>query len=518
MNQKLLNIFNTYIIELILFIITSGMVYTTYDKWKPLFFIGDDLSTLFAYKRGFIASGFINVVSGIEHYGDKYRPIYILLYYIQFNLFHEDIYKYFVCNVILVSLNIWILSKIIRRVVSGLSWDIFLIMLTLFSTSRFLLFHITQVTGIVEISSQFLILLSLYLVVDEKNTLGKSKNISLSNGIWAVILCLGSVLIHERYLVTFIVLCFMFLKRAKRANQHRNILIIISSGSLLISLFGRSWIAGLPTFIGTGGQHLSINLFDILYNSAQAVLSILGINWGPEYLIGASFLQIGYYAYLHILIIIGMIISLFFYRRALIKNGFPSEIFELMFLGVIILIPPILTIRMEQRWEYFPFITFIVSLVIAASMIGKPFFWWLLRAYFVSHLIVNYLYMNHFENIYMMYASNIAAKFHAFIVSDSENSLKNIYLISEKEHCEWTFMNQDFALLYVNHTVNIKCISPREIDNISELSAEFLILDKHKKFVVLKKDVINEYKKYIIPLQPGNVYQIRIPDEGTIIK
>lgn len=491
-----------------MFYVTSCMLlYKTWYMYKPTVFLGDDLSLLFLYNKGLFATGFINVVSGIEHAYDKYRPLFVLMLSIEFSIFQNTLNHYFIFNIAISSLSIIIFLNLVRKVAPNLPKDVVFLILILLSTSRFLAYHITQVWGTLEHLSQLFALLSINILYTRTRSQQYSIKIPISNILWSLFFAILSVLVHERYVTLFIAFCYIFYNNISDSH-YRKFFVFLSFLICVIALFGRSWISGIPTFVGTGGQQISINFSDIFHNSSQGFISILGLNWGPEHLIGANFLQIGYFANIHTFFIICMLVNLYFHRIKMWTDESFSRVVEASLVGFVLSIPPILTFRMEQRWEYFPFIMLILAISVASSIISKTMTWWIVRGYFVSYLIINMMYLSNFSNLYMVYASNVAVKFHDLIVSNPRMFSRYIYFISGTEHCGWTFQEQNFALLYIKQPIKPQCISPQEISPEIEESAQFIIMDYNGKFIIVDKYMIIKNKPYIVPVQPGNIYKI----------
>ena len=491
-----------------MFYITSFLLlYKTWYMYKPTVFLGDDLSVLFSYKDGLFATGFINVISGIEHAYDKYRPLFVLMLSIELSIFQNNLNNYFLFNIAICSLSILIVLNLVRKIAPNLPKDVVFLILILLSTSRFLAYHITQVLGTLEHLSQLLALLSLNVLYTTKHIHHNAVKIPLSNIVWSLVFASLSVLVHERYVTIFIGLCVIFYNNISDSH-YKKPLVVLSFSICIITLFGRSWITGIPTFVGTGGQLISIKFSDIFHNSSQGFISILGLNWGPEHLIGANFLQIGYFANIHMFFIICMLVNLYFHRIKMWTDKSFLCVVEASLVGFVLSIPPILTIRMEQRWEYFPFIMLILAISVASSIISKTMTWWIVRGYFVSYLIINMMYLSNFSNLYMVYASNVAVKFHDLIISNPRMFSRYIYFISGTEHCGWTFQEQNFALLYINQPIKPQCINPQEISPEIEESAQFIIMDYNGKFIIVDKYTIITNKPYIVPVQPGNIYKI----------
>ena len=507
MKYKVINKWQNIIVYATIYVLSFMFLYKTWYIYRPTVFLGDDLSLLFLYKKGSFATGFINVLSGIEHAYDKYRPLFVLMLSIELSVFQNNINIYFIFNITICSLSILIFLNLIRKIAPNVPKDVLFLILILLSTSRFLAYHITQVWGTLEHLSQLFAILSLNVLYTRKHTQQHSIQSLLSSALWSLLFAFLSVLVHERYLIIFVGFCVIYY--IKISDYHyRNFLVFLSFAICIITLFGRSWITGIPTFLGTGGQQISINFSDILANTSQGFLSIVGLNWGPEYLIGANFLQIGHYAKIHIVSIILILLSLYFHRIKIWTHELFPCLVEIMLIGFVLLIPPILTIRMEQRWEYFPFIMLILVISVSSSIISKTLNWWIVRGYFVSSLIINIIYMNSFSNVYMVYASNVALKFHELIAANPGVFSRYIYFISGTEHCAWTFQEENFALLYIEKPVKLKCISPGEISRELEESAQFIIMDYDGKFIILNKDLIIKNSSHIVPAQPGNIFKI----------
>ena len=136
--------------------------------------------------------------------------------------------------------------------------------LVLFFTSWFLVYLSTQVTGVLEQSSQCFIPLGLHIITGTTLTDTPQRHTTITRGLCALAFCFWGVLTHERYVVTFVFLGYVFWKRAKTENGERTVLLISASASLLTAFAGWSWISGIPIFVGSFGQTMSINVYTVI--------------------------------------------------------------------------------------------------------------------------------------------------------------------------------------------------------------------------------------------------------------
>ena len=140
----------------------------------------------------------------------------------------------------------------------------------------------------------------------------------------------------------------------------------------------------IPFFVGTGSAwELGFNFNTAVIHYFLSILNIVGINIGPGYLYGLTFnspeMAVQYkIVSLSVTVIPLLILGIFIFTHIIFNEDQNSKTDEIkkMFLAVFLVCLMILsfsvTIRVEQRWIYAPFIVYITYIGYCASKIITP--------------------------------------------------------------------------------------------------------------------------------------------------
>ncbi|EEF23146.1 conserved hypothetical protein, partial [Ricinus communis] len=252
----------------------------------------------------------------------------------------------------------------------------FMLALT-FATSRFALYQTTQATGIVEGLALLFFLLAVAVLI---KSVAQPQRGALQ---WAIValyfLCVHS---HERYIaIAPWLAAAMAITGFRRSggimNRFGGVIAILSIP--LLNVLIKTTLLHSAFFVGTGATHLDINIARIVDLSEQAVFSVFGFNYGPQHLVGHSivfgddepgdalFRALATAASLSIGTAVVWTVAVGRKQQAAQQ----SHLLFAVVLFALLLAPPVLTIRVEQRWMYAPFAVLLAVLAWTTRLNGR---------------------------------------------------------------------------------------------------------------------------------------------------
>jgi hypothetical protein len=442
----------------------------------PKVFYGDDLMFMIHFLNGECSTNLKEVL--ITTCYDKFRPLPAAFNSIMMEYFKFDFWKYMAVNVVIHSFTatlfasmIWIIGK------KGLSATIFLGIA--FALSRFATFPIVVANGPFELLAIPILIGIIWCIY--RCTLNQSDNWSF--GIGALLLLCPLILTHERYLVValWLFLIYMFLPNFRKLPFYQRYILILTSLSIPILFYiYKEIFLSSPFLVGTGGSSISFNLKMILGHMFEAILSIIGINEGPAYLIGIRSLELPWFPARFLSIVLIIILSVISFLMILqiyqdkknnikihIKYQFPILLFSL---AMLIIIPPVLTIRMEQRWLYVPFMLLLLTFAWlwgALEGVQKKIVIFLILIYSVCSVINDYIIMRHFNNTFYVSSSKFAEMVERDIARKFSEFSGKVYLIAGSDMCAWVLRNGDFFRIYSGEHREISCIDSGNYKSIN---------------------------------------------------
>jgi len=198
--------------------------------------------------------------------------------------------------------------------------------------------------------------------------------------LFAILFANLSLYTHERYIVLFPFLLLVLIATAtlKKVKQKQSgLLAALIIGSILLNVFVKKYVFGMPFFVGTAGTHVDFSFSTAFSFLKEAVFNIFLFNTGPEYLVGISFSSLSSFykliTVLTLLFVVFLLIS--FFRKELVQRAqqqklISPHIIDFLLLGILfflLLAPAIVTIRLEQRWLQASFSVFVLITVMLLS-------------------------------------------------------------------------------------------------------------------------------------------------------
>lgn len=434
----------------------------------PRVFYGDDLSTWLQIKNGQCGVAFSELLTSAC--GEKYRPLSSFLVLLIYKFFDTAISHYMVANMMIFAVSIIFIYKI-TKILSGGNIVVSTAISLAVASSRFAVFQVTQAIGSIEGLALLLFVILMYIIIRVE-----CENVNTRKfGFVALFLYFLLLNTHERYIVVGLWLILAF-------NSIPNFYILSKGDKARLNLTAmlipigyisyKIYYLHIPIMVGTGGTHITFEYLRIIDHSSQALLSIVGFNHGPDYLVGIDWTAM---ALVPDLMAVGVFsglmafILIFGIYKLVLLGSKTSEVYSflrmpllLLFLFFLLLIPAVSTIRVEQRW-LFP--SFIIALLICVNVSYLKFpgnnylATWLIVLMAGVSIIVDGRIINHFNNVYMVYSAKFAEMVKRDIVLTDSGSSSPLFLLANKDHCNWTLIKGGFFELYGGKTRDLTCVA-----------------------------------------------------------
>jgi hypothetical protein len=450
-----------------LFIALCALIFFRFRNFFPSVFYGDDLA-MYMYVHG-AESNDPAIATLLGIIGMKFRPVFTTLLTAETLAFGKHLGRYLAINVLINALTglaaFAVFSNLSKsKLIAGLLTAMLL-------TSRFALYQVTQVTGQVESVSFLFFVLTVFFVC---KSVVEIEETNIRRFEWiALILAALAFHTHERYLVVLPWLLIVFFVTSNKTGwRHKaasaGVTIAVIAANAVIKHFAMH----AAFFEGTGGKKITVSLPSIVDLASQAVLSIFGINHGPDFLIGIQWgamplhyqIVCGVFALLATMMAIASIIESRRTGAALIS--FP---WLLVLAAAMLVAPATMTIRMEQRWELAPFFILLALIsiwlgqqsrnsnrrVIAGAAISSLA---------ICHFAIERVVSQNFSNIFMISEQTYArAVMDSVLLDGTTRRGQDVILIGDASHCKWGLMQgRGFFDFYEGASRKAKCVSTAE--------------------------------------------------------
>lgn len=466
------------------FLFAIGLSIIQFYPWMPKVFYGDDLMLMVSYQDGDCSTRLGQVLTTTCY--DKFRPLSAAFNSILMNRFDLDVWKYMTVNILL--------QAFIATLFASIAWLMSKrdLLSTLFlgaavAVSRFATFPIVVANGPYELLAVPLLLGILWCVYRSD----RHPSDSWRFGWIALALFIPLVLTHERYIVTAVWLCLTFtcLPNFRALSRIKRLSLQLSSLSLPIIFVGyKAIFLRSPFFVGTGGSEIKLNVSMIARHIYEAVLSILGINEGPAYLAGSRLMDMPWLpVWIFPMLMIACLILIFyigvrsiFSERRKEKIGFIELRFPilLILLALFLLVPPILTIRLEQRWLFLPFLlTLLTFSWVMGKVDGRKKKLVLLSVltFSINSILLDVFVMKSYGNTFYVHSSKFAEMVKRDVIDGSTKSSESIYFVASPDMCSWVLRDGDFFRIYQGERRKIQCIESGDNGAIGNLDSKFKV-------------------------------------------
>lgn len=441
-----------------------------FSPWLSSALYGDDLSYFADFLRGGCGTRVSDILTTVC--AERFRPIASAFVISEMSLFGTQVALYGVVNGMLLAMAGLVMVATGTRLTKG-RWAVALAAALAFVTGRFALYQSTQLAGPVEGLPLLFSVLSLYCYV----RIDALDSRPFRWALLAVAAAACAALAHERTLMLagWLIPAFL-LSPTLRAQGARKLATLIGACiAVPLAYVGyKTTVLSAPFMVGTGGTHISLDSAMIGGHASDALLSLMGFNSGPQYLVGAAvtaawkpaFILASIVASTWIgLLALGTISALRGARRW--TDRLDAVRWPIVLLGFLTatLIPALLTIRLEQRWLMIPFAAFMLVPVWASGLFvgrarqlsGAAVVWMCLALVMLDTLIAR-----HFPNVFMIGSRNVADAVHQDLAMLSKGSRRPIGLLAGEEHCNWTLGKGKFFEVYGRDHRDLKCFSTIE--------------------------------------------------------
>ncbi|WP_153100727.1 hypothetical protein [Paraburkholderia hayleyella] len=451
---------------LLVVVVTLGLaIYWRFAQWMPTVFYGDDLYNVFATLKDHSFISEWQQAFTMQFY-EKYRPVFELAWLGLVRTFQTSLRGYLAFNLCLHLLSAAILFLIAMQLSNANRAVSALVALT-FASSRFALYQVTQATGPVEGIALMLFLLTLAALV------GACQKPDEKRWPWFTVMAFTlCIYTHERYIALTPVLAIALIAlRGNRANRCCAAFACVAVA--LLNVFIKTVVLRSAFLVGTGTTYFDVNLQRIIGQTLQAIFSIVGFNYGPDFLAGHSIVfgeslpGDGIVRVLASVVVCAAMIATVYAivagRRAHdARRWYP--LFGAAMLAAI-LVPPILTIRMEQRWLYAPFALFLLLLAWTARLHGRARLVPTLAslAACLSLLAIDFLMSSYIPRIFFISASTTATLAKRDLVDARAASLgQDLVLRIALDQCKWTLIQGRFFAIYEGEARKLYCADTDE--------------------------------------------------------
>ncbi|SKC81842.1 hypothetical protein SAMN05445504_3194 [Burkholderia sp. CF099] len=453
---------------LAVFITLALATWFRFVPWAPRLFYGDDLFNYMLYHGDRFQSKWADLFFADS--GQKFRFVFSGLMRAQIWLFGKNTTAYFAANVFIHTASSTVLALLVYKCCRN--WVVALALSLIAATSHLGVYEVTQATGQVESLGLFFCMLTLWAVFEwnavcniEAGTRAKSRLEWLA--VCCAFLAFNS---HERYIVLLPWLGLFFVL-GKQAGTFSKRIAFIGVCVLLIgtNFLIKRWIFHSNFFQGTGGQPLAIHFSSIAALSSEAVLSIIGVNHGPQYLTGAEWSDFSLFVRAMSLIFAATSLALVVLVIARRRKGsdFQAEPSRwwlyCAILIALLLLPAVLTIRMEQRWELGPFYLFLTITAAGFGVLiergsgvvaGCALVLLAVSSFFIESRIsksldvVSYLSVDRFA---------VAAK-RAIVDPPTSSKEGELIFVADPGYCVGTLLDGGFFLVYGGKYRPVSCV------------------------------------------------------------
>lgn len=339
--------------------------------------------------------------------GYKFRPVSNLVMWLFVLISGGNNYFYGYLNIIYGAFAAFLVYKFIEKELKSyyLAW----IAAGIYIVSRFSYYQITTQLGVMETTSTIFGIGFIWLLY---KYMEKEKTKYFYYSVFLYFLCSMS---HERYTVLMPVLLFVWFVTEKKEEKNwivylKKPIVVLGTFFIIMSLFG---LLVNNVMTGTGGTDVTetislssfiLHLFESMaylfsINSPATYLSMIGWEeyiWEIKFVVAISILTI-------ILIIIVNIFEIVRMEKENRKKYLFRCIMFILCIGATVFISSV-TIRVELRWMYFPYIGLVFLLMHMCSVSSKKRVLFLKRfligVYFVTTFLFNLYCRNYYSRLY----------------------------------------------------------------------------------------------------------------------
>jgi len=494
------------------------IIYLYFLKWETVSAYGDDL---YVFKNYSGLDNFSDKINLPVNFG-KYRPVQGLGIYILIEWFQKNLHAYYLFNIGVQTIITLLFAMLLNLFLKSQYFSLFFSLII--GLSRFSYFNISQLLngGALEGLAMAFFLASLYfllrvVVKDDLSMTQKQRGL-----IWSVVFANLSMYTHERYILMlpFIALTIFLLPSLKALSQKNKIgIILFAVVSIILNVVVKKDIYSLPFFTGTAGTNIDFSFSSAFSFFGDAILSLLQINSGPEYLAGISFSSLPLLNQILAITLTVSILLIFVVYLVRVRSFFVLKqknrkisfytFLLLSALAILFLLPAVITIRLEPRWLQACFSLFILLVVIAFN--NLEFKSSLIKNYLFSVFIILFFtvdatyFIKGIKNLSMTTSLHLASKFENAIKKGLiHQSTQKIYIweMKKDENTEtaikWILADGYFFNFYQGKEKNIYFVDSIYRRNYSFAISSFGNFDRStEQIIYINDDIIDISGDYL---------------------
>lgn len=440
-----------------------------YHSFAPKTFSGDDLWNYLDLRAGIYASNLHQIF--FDTYMIKHRPVFAAAWNVVGRLSRGD-YSVFVVVILgLHALNI-VLFYVLALATTGGRRVIAILVTIPFAASRFSIYQTTQATGLIEALALTFFLLSLLALLGTLSPGARSKNVY---AFLTLVLTVLACWTHERYLSIALVYAaglFVALRPSEgRPGSARWIFAGLAALIPVVNFLEKTVLLKMPFFIGTSHTTVAFRAELVVEHLTQALLSIFGFNYGPDHVSGGS---ISWAAPRYVIVsaviftVVLPVVILAGGSRTLKDADRTKLLLPLILVSLIValLIPPIMTTRLDQRWLLAPFgmLLLLAGWGVATLRAKRP------RAIALAAMAVAVVcsvlvdrYFSQFYYRYWFFMGNVVAQtLRDQLQPDRSPSSSPVFVIMASGHCAHSLLGGRFFAMYGGIPRELRCFDAVE--------------------------------------------------------
>ncbi|MEO6365895.1 MAG: hypothetical protein ABIO38_07610 [Luteimonas sp.] len=435
--------------------------------WMPSVFYGDDLDYLLLFEDGQCATTLSEILTATCY--ERFRPVASSVVMALMAIADHDINYHLVANVALhglIATMVYVISQRLsggRRVVS-------VALALAVALSRLATYQVTQMIGPVESITLLSALVAVHAALR-----ADARVVDAWRWGWiAIAAAFVAMHTHERSMVLAAWLAVVFALSPTVRSLPRARWLALLAGCVALPVFYVSYktlVLHTYLLVGTGGTHVELQSATIVEHLWQASRSLLAFNTGPDYLAGRNVTGDWRIAWgLAMVFACTWIGSIAWgVRQAFDADGVRTDsawsrlrwLLWLLMLAGALLVPALLTVRLEQRWLLAPFVIGLLVVAWAAGMVPRD------RRHVAITILavvlacasfaVDTAVMRHYDRLFFISSPRFAAQVKRDVVDAAPRRTGDVALLAGADQCNWTLFRGGFFRIYGGMARKVHC-------------------------------------------------------------
>ena len=475
-----------------IFLVASVTAIWRFLPWASSTFFGDDLILYVAYLDESCATRASEILTATC--ADRFRPVASGFIVALMHVFGGQKSLFIGVNILLQGA-VATLTFMIAFHLSHRSWLAALAIASAVALSRFAVYDVVQVIGPVESLPLLATLGVVYSVIRAEQS---QQHVGRWGGL-ALLCALVAIFAHERFTVVPVWLGLAFLVCAKIRQLPVRRLALLIGGCVALPLFYIAYkTLALHTdfLLGTANTHLKLDFPLLAQQACDGVSSIFGFNHGPSYLLGESVTRGRNvpFALASAFLLLFLATTLYALRTILAPPSSVRAKIEalrwpalLLILAAFLLIPALLTIRLEIRWLYASFIMVLLVCAWAVSAVSSNARRRVAVAVVLlcaTSVMLDTAIMRSFGELFFVYAGRFAELVKRDIVDRHPEQKGGVALLAEQGECGFTLLSGAFFRVYGHGKRKVYCFDSVDAAAQAKLPDDTrLYMEKSKQLI-----------------------------------